>query len=78
MVFMIIHINGYIILFMKEQFVYANGCESTRVKISCCVPQGLILGPLLFLININDLAAVSFTTLPILFADTNLMLSHKN
>ena len=36
-------------------------------------------GPLLFLIYINDLAAVSSTTLPILFADaTNLLLSHNN
>lgn len=63
----------------REQFVYINGISSKKTKIICGVPQGSILGPLLFLIYINDLASSCNHLLPILFADdTNLVASHQN
>ena len=60
----------------RYQFVTYNGESSERKKVKCGVPQGSILGPLLFLIYINDLADVCKCSLPILFADDTNLFHH--
>ena len=53
----------------RKQYVSVNGHISETLQIRCGVPQGSVLGPLLFLIYINDLPSVSKCLTFYLFAD---------
>ena len=62
----------------RYQFVQYNKSTSSFKTITCGVPQGSILGPLVFLLYVNDLCNVSKLFEVILFADdTNLFYWHK-
>ena len=54
--------------------VILNDQYSSRAKVEAGVPQGSILGPLLFLIYINDLSD-NLASNPKLFADDTLLFS---
>ena len=63
----------------RVQYVTIDGIKSSCKPLECGVPQGSVLGPLLFLLYINDLCNTSNILKYILFADdTSLFLSHKN
>ena len=63
----------------RLQFVQYNRYSSSSKYIKCGVPQGSILGALLFLLYINDLCDVSKALDFVLFAeDTNIFYSHKD
>ena len=67
-------LNNY--LTNRNQYVIADGHSSGMRFITCGVPQGSVMGPVLFLLYINDMCNVSNLLKFVLFADaTNIFCS---
>ena len=63
----------------KKQYVSYTSCKSQLKDIVCSVSQGSILGPLLFILYVNDITSASNVLDFILFADdTTILYSHEN
>ena len=72
---------GWFISYMSDtnQFVEVNGCHSSFQSINCGVPQGSILGPLLFNIYVNDMVnAIKSDCELYLYADDSTIVAHGN
>ena len=57
----------------REQYISINNVDSNPWVIQCGVPQGSILGPLLFLIVVNDITKCSNQFKYILYADDSTL-----
>ena len=68
-------LNSY--LNNRKQYDCLSGYKSSLVDIECGVPQGSVLGPLLFILYVSDMRN-ALQTIPRLFADdTCLFLTAK-
>ena len=70
-------IKSYLI--NRKLYVSVNGCDSSCLNVTCGVPHGSVLGPLLLPIKINDLPQSSSKLVFYLFADdTNIYFEAEN
>ena len=76
-------IRGVVLNYFKDylnnqrQYVFINGIKSDSLNVRCGVPQGSILGPILFLLYINDLNTV-FSCFSHMFADDTNFINYSN
>ena len=62
--------NSYLV--DRKQYVHINNVSSDAGIVTCDVPQGSILGPLLFLIYVNDMQiSLNSDCKLVLYADDN-------
>ena len=62
----------------RSQYTMVNNIPSDTNNITCGVPQGSTLGPLLFIIYVNDLPLSTKLKVRLFADDTNLTVSHHN
>ena len=62
----------------RQQYVSLHNAHSHKMYITFGVPQGSVIGPLLFTLYINDIANCTSSTSRLFADDTCLILQHKN
>ena len=67
--------NSY--LSNRKMFTLVNGISSKMNDVTCGIPQGSTLGPLLFTLYVNNLPSVTKFNVKLFADDTNLTMSHS-
>ena len=62
----------------RKQCVNFNNVVSDKLTLKCGVPQGSILGPLLFIIYINDLPSIMVNFKAVVYADDTTLFTSLN
>ena len=63
----------------RQQFLAINGTTSSEAQVRSGIPQGSVLGPLLFLISISDTNyEIAGSTVSCFADDTQILLRIKN
>ena len=63
----------------RQQYVVLQNVSSFPLAVTCGIPQGSVLEPLLFLIYVNDIGnGLPFKTIKLYADDTNLFMFNKD
>ena len=62
----------------RTQLIYLSGTHPSCSPITCGIPQGLMLGSLLYLVYVNDMSAVVKNKLLLYVDDSGILVSSKN
>ena len=62
----------------RSQYTKIDNTKSDIKKLTCGVPQGSVLGPLFFLVFVNDMQNCTTANLRLFADDTNIFISHKD
>ena len=71
-------LNSLKVICLEEFSVHVEKSFSDKALISCGVTQGSILGPLLFLLYVNDMVQAVNCDLLLYADDTGLIFQHKD
>ena len=64
---------------LRPKYIKLNNMNSERVYLNYGVPQRSVLGPLLYILHVNDLPLSSLTLHFVMYADdTKIILSYKS